>query len=110
MKNQEKTPTLTDADRIRILGDALGALGTAATGETLLEYLHARGVQVANKYKPGKRRPSTAKRVTPAIRDAVKREHQHTQMTMSQIAAKYNINGGRVSEIINGMYDGMENE
>ena len=58
---------------------------------------------------PNRRAPKTSKRMKIAHRDAIKRyADQHPEASTTHMATKFNVNAGRISEVIAGKWDYLD--
>ena len=85
--------------RLRKIAEQLAAAGKRKSAREIIDI-----VENLMTRRPGPRRaPSTRREVTPSIVKAVKLDLKNTDLPQEEIARKYKIDGGRVSEIYRSM-------
>lgn len=96
MKRNEVIDLLTDL------------LSRSSNAEEIIEEIEARGFAIYAKRRPPKeRRPNSSAPMTDRIKQMIIRDYQsdHT-ITQSKLAARYNVNSGRVAEALAGVIRG----
>lgn len=82
--------------------------GLEAAGQTLVAS-EMRRIVNAHMYRQrvkSRKAPAVSPPVTPAIRDAIKAmDRSHQEMSVTDMANRFGINVGRVSEVLAGKYD-----
>lgn len=82
-------------DPLTVLINSIGR----TNAEFVLKQLASAGLAIYKKKPSYERGKTTSARMTPALRDAILLDIIETDLTGSQIAAKHNVNIGRVSEL-----------